>query len=130
MKIEDICLTIEQAEELKELGFCMNDTIFSYYGVYGGYELVKNSEKKGADCCRIIPTFLNSEMLDMLPNNIIFYTLEGYSNPLLNILKISHGEMWEICYAWENLHSFIVKRILLRDALYMTLLWLYNSYYR
>lgn len=72
LKLEDTCLTIEQAKELKELGVDFSNAIMAFIDFYDEnkheYELVRNMSIGAYD---IIPTLTNTEMLEMLPKVMI-----------------------------------------------------------
>jgi hypothetical protein len=73
LKLEDTCLTIEQAKELKELGVDFSNAIMAFIDFYDEnkheYELVRNMSIGAYD---IIPTLTNTEMLEMLPTETCF----------------------------------------------------------
>lgn len=123
LQLEDTCLTIEQAKELKELGVDMSNPIFAYCNSVNPnnasfkYELVRFYEEFKAD---LIPTLTNTEMLEMLPMKIGNAVYLGITKA--NFLSKRHGnyvldyyiEYRKPGYAPENSEI----EVLLRDVLF------------
>ena len=68
MKIEDICLTIEQARELKELGIDFSNSIYEFVETYDEYE----------DCNEVIICEREYVTLEreILPKNKLVFIIE------------------------------------------------------
>ena len=111
LTIEEQFLTLEQAKELQELGV----------DIYGNFEIdiddngFETIEKVGTfasdtfECYKkSIPTLSVAEMLEMLPDYIIF---SSYKNE------------WNIICNRED-NEFATSTVLLRDSLYAMLKWL------
>lgn len=114
LKLEDCCLTIEQAKELEELGVDLNDTMFSY--VVGKVKTTKEAEdikfhSKLIDkkVEKSYPTLSNTEMLEMLPNSAESVMLE-----------IHYWKGWNVRYYGIS----EVQSISLRDVLFETIKYL------
>ena len=111
LKLEDICLTIEQAKELENLGISLNDSVFM---------LLKNGKVVPSNINQIdewfnfytveINTLSNSEMLEMLPRYIEVVDLKGKCR----LAYLHVGKDW-VCYT--------VGETYLADG------YVYNSYY-
>ena len=73
MKLEDMCLTIKQARELKELGIDFSNSIYEFVETYDEYEDCNEviiCEREYVTIEReILPTLTNTEMLEMLPKD-------------------------------------------------------------
>ena len=110
LKLEDTCLTIEQAKELKELGVDFSNATMAFIDFYDEnkheYELVRNMSIGAYD---IIPTLTNTEMLEMLPTETCF-------------CKTDKGvEVWS---RWLEYDGSEQCEPLLRDALFEMIKWL------
>ena len=74
MKLEDMCLTLEQARELKELGIDFSNSIYEFVKTYDEYEDCNEviiCEREYVTIEReILPTLTVNEMLEMLPSKI------------------------------------------------------------
>ena len=72
-KLEDCCLTIEQAKELQALGINMDNCLMEFCSLkdLGDYHLLpKHKYENNFIRWKYIPTLTNTEMLEMLPENI------------------------------------------------------------
>jgi hypothetical protein len=79
MKLEETCLTIEQAKELEKLGINFSSSLYCFYGIAVSdrgklienisYELCLRKEKV-AGIVDTVPTLTNTELLDILPESI------------------------------------------------------------
>ena len=71
MKIEDMCLTIEQARELKELGIDFSNSMLCFYEIEGvmhiGYNGIIDYDETLGHTKQ--PTLTITEMLEMLPKD-------------------------------------------------------------
>lgn len=124
MTKEDTCLTFEQAQQLRELGINMDNAINEFVKVNDTYEL-----KFYVGTPTKYSTLTNTEMLDMLPEDI-----DGYA---LHIVK-SAG-FWNIYYMEDYCGSLYKIKLnnrildvesetfLLRDSLYEILRYLILS---
>jgi hypothetical protein len=129
LKLEDCCLTIEQAKELKKLGVNFGEPIFSYAATWEyedshfEYALVRYCKGVTED---MIPTLTNSEMLEMLPMKIEDAVYLGITKD--DFYSKRHGnyaldydiEYRKPNYAAENSEI----EILLRDALFKMIKYL------
>ena len=90
LKLEDCCLTVEQAKELKVLGIDMDNPLFEYIQLVSDKQYIEEPIEKrvlgkpflynntlstlvvgGNEMYELItPTLTNSEMLEMLPKEI------------------------------------------------------------
>lgn len=114
LKLEDYCLTIEQAKELQELGVNMSDT--SMIIIQDKQVVPRNilEIEEFFDFCRYdTPTLTNTEMLEMLPRYINF-------NKKLRIYKSKDGikNMWIVSYEKDGQGVYVKTAELLRDALF------------
>ena len=114
LKLEDYCLTIEQAKELQELGVNMSDT--SMIIIQDKQVVPRNilEIEEFFDFCRYdTPTLTNTEMLEMLPQYINF-------NKKLRIYKSKDGikNMWIVSYEKDGQGVYVKTAELLRDALF------------
>ena len=114
LKLEDYCLTIEQAKELQELGVNMSDT--SMIIIQDKQVVPRNilEIEEFFDFCRYdTPTLTNTEMLEMLPRYINF-------NKKLRIYKSKDGikNMWIVSYEKDGCGVYIKTGEILRDALF------------
>ena len=111
LKLEDNFLTIDQAKELEELGV----------DIYGNFEIdiddngFETIEKVGTFASdtfeyykKSIPTLSVAEMLEMLPDYIVF---SSYKNE------------WNIICNRED-NEFATSTVLLRDSLFEMIKWL------
>jgi hypothetical protein len=112
LRLEDICLTIDQVKELKKLGFDFGEPIFSYAATWEyenchfEYALVRYCKEFAKD---MIPTLTNTEMFEMLPTETCF-------------CKTDKGvEVWS---RWLEYDGSEQCEPLLRDALFEMLKWL------
>ena len=77
-KLEDCCLTIEQAKELQALGINMDNCLMEFCSLkdLGDYHLLpKHKYENNFIRWKYIPTLTNTEMLEMLPKEIDGYKL-------------------------------------------------------
>lgn len=122
LKLEDYCLTIEQAKELQELGVNMSDT--SMIIIQDKQVVPRNilEIEEFFDFCRYdTPTLTNTEMLEMLPRYINF-------NKKLRIYKSKDGikNMWIVSYEKDGQGVYVKTAELLRDALFEMIKFLKN----
>ena len=122
LKLEDYCLTIEQAKELQELGVNMSDT--SMIIIQDKQVVPRNilEIEEFFDFCRYdTPTLTNTEMLEMLPRYINF-------NTKLRIYKSKDGikNMWIVSYEKDGQGVYVKTAELLRDALFEMVKFLKN----
>ena len=107
MKLEDMCLTIEQARELKELGVDFSDACFAFLVVRNHSSLCRNDSTDD----RLVPTLTNTEMLEMLPKD--------------DSVQIYCCKTWDIVYFdYETRKNHESIFPLLRDALFDMVKWL------
>ena len=118
LKLEDCCLTIEQAKELQELGVNTKNSIYLYgedrMGDNEPLTLVLRNDVIGSlDIIKsrfdITGTLTNTEMLEMLPQYIYF-------NKKLRIYKDEN--MWIVSYEKDGQGVYVKTAELLRDALF------------
>lgn len=77
-KLEDCCLTIEQAKELQALGINMDNCLMEFCSLkdLGDYHLLpKHKYENNFIRWKYIPTLTNTEILEMLPKEIDGYKL-------------------------------------------------------
>ena len=77
-KLEDCCLTIEQAKELQALGINMDNCLMEFCSLkdLGDYHLLpKHKYENNFIRWKYISTLTNTEMLEMLPKEIDGYKL-------------------------------------------------------
>ena len=122
LKLEDYCLTIEQAKELQELGVNMSDT--SMIIIQDKQVVPRNilEIEEFFDFCRYdTPTLTNTEMLEMLPRYINF-------NKKLRIYKSKDGikNMWIVSYEKDGQGVYVKTAELLRDALFEMIKFIKN----
>ena len=121
-KLEDCCLTIEQAKEINKLGINTENSIYLYgedrMGDSEPLTLVMRSDViNSLDIIKtkfdITNTLTNTEMLEMLPQYINF-------NKKLRIYK-SQDEIkntWIVSYEKDGCGVYIKTGEILRDALF------------
>lgn len=118
LKLEDTCLTVEQAKELQSLGVEMKDTIMVYCDFNDQkheYELMINCDGVGLGACEVIPTLTNSEMMNMLPAK--YNQHEEYYH--LTIRPNYVGEYMIFYKRWEDdINGPHYCKGLLRDSLF------------
>ena len=121
-KLEDCCLTIEQTKELQALGIDFSRALMYYAAYNNNMKLwerdMKLYESDGEPIREVkdgifIPTFTNTEMLEMLPRYINF-------NKKLRIYKSKDGikNMWIVSYEKDGQGVYVKTAELLRDALF------------
>lgn len=118
IKLEDTCLTVEQAKELQALGVDMSDSLMvycDYYDQVHDYELLVNNSMATSYAYEVVNTLTNTEMMEMLPEKYI-YSYEDY------FFGISNNAMDEylVLYKryWNDITSPIFSNNLLRDSLF------------
>lgn len=119
LKLEDTCLTPEQAKELQALGIEMKDTLMVYCDFNDQkheYELMINCDGVGMGACEVIPTLTNSEIMKMLPGSIVINgnTYRLYISKI--IYYLAYFAMEDI-YTKDEADIYVSKK-LLRDALF------------
>ena len=120
MKIEDMCLTIEQARELKELGIDFSNSIYEFVETYDEYEDCNEviiCEREYVTIEReILPTLTVNEMLEMLPSKIKIGEYYYY-------LRIERGDVfWYVTYYNHEISNIYLSRTgLLRNVLFETI---------
>ena len=118
IKLEDTCLTVEQAKELQVLGVDMSDSLMvycDYYDQVHDYELLVNNSMATSYAYEVVNTLTNTEMMEMLPEKYI-YSYEDY------FFEISNNSMDEylVLYKryWNDITSPRFSNNLLRDSLF------------
>ena len=118
IKLEDTCLTVEQAKELQALGIDMSDSIMAYCDYYDqvhDYELLVNNSMATSYAYEVVNTLTNTEMMEMLPEKYI-YSYEDY------FFEISNNSMDEylVLYKryWNDITSPRFSNKLLRESLF------------
>ena len=124
MKLEDMCLTIEQARELKELGIDFSNSIYEFVETYDEYEDCNEviiCEREYVTIEReILPTLTNTEMLEMLPKVLNY---RGICND--NPLRLISGKQWSVLFHGPiNELDYESISDSLRDALFDMIKWL------
>ena len=124
MKLEDMCLTIEQARELKELGIDFSNSIYEFVETYDEYEDCNEviiCEREYVTIEReIFPTLTNTELLEMLPKVLDY---EGIRND--NPLRLTSGKQWSVLFHGPiNELDYESISDSLRDALFDMIKWL------
>ena len=120
MKLEDMCLTIEQARELKELGIDFSNSIYEFVETYDEYEDCNEviiCEREYVTIEReILPTLTVNEMLEMLPSKIKIGEYYYY-------LRIERGDVfWYVTYYNHEISNIYLSRTgLLRNVLFETI---------
>ena len=122
MKLEDMCLTLEQARELKELGVDFSNSMLCFYEIGGvmhiGYKGIIDYDKTLGHTKQ--PTLTITEMLEMLPK-VLDYGGICNEQPLWLI----SGKQWSLLFhdpVIELDHESISDS--LRDALFDMIKWL------
>jgi hypothetical protein len=146
MKLEDTCLTIEQAKKLKKLGINFNNSLECFYGIAINEkgELFKNinydlcpRKEKVDSIVDVVPTLTNTEMLEMLPKEITPME-DGYLMPYSLFYdghSLGYIEWWgkekgryKINILedgdYPNEEEIYLKKWNLRDALFEIIKWL------
>lgn len=120
-----MCLTVEQAKELKELGFDLKDTIMVYCNFNdqnNDYKLMINHDVAELGACEVIPTLTNTEMIDMLPSEI----KTELGNAIFKISKYSNDDEFKDIKYYVSYEIYIKDTVcykayfkpLLRDTLF------------
>ena len=118
IKLEDTCLTVEQAKELQSLGVDMSESLMvhcDYYDQVHDYELLVNNSMATSYAYEVVNTLTNTEMMEMLPNKYINNIWEHF----LSIEKNDNTEHVILYKRWEN--DCVSPRFnnkLLRDSLF------------
>lgn len=121
LKLEDCFLTYEQVKELQELGVDMSKSCLLLYRY--GFPVIRDSiertlkqaKKMGLKVDEYIPTLTNTEMLEMLPENL--FGFDGYD---LQIIK-ERNNTWTVRYCkYDGKNKVFYDRTAnkLRDALF------------
>ena len=125
LKLEDCCLTIEQAKELQELGVNMSGT--SMIIIQDKQVVPRNilEIEEFFDFCRYdTPTLTNTEMLEMLPQYTFFNKKLRIYNKKLRIYKDENR--WLVSYEKDGWRNLCYTAELLRDALFEMIKFLKN----
>ena len=139
LKLEDYCLTVEQAKELKELGIDMDNPLFEYIQLVNDKQYIEPIEKRvlgkpflynntlstlvvgGNKMYELVtPTLTNTEMLEMLPKEIDGYKLN------FNIGYFRNGDD-KYYIGYLKTYSAPLKELestLLRNSLFGMIKWL------
>ena len=127
IKLEDACLTVEQAKELQALGVDMSDSIMAYCDYYDqvhDYELLMNNNLSTPYAYEVVNTLTNTEMLEMLPKKYI-HSYEDY------FFEISNNSLEEylVLYKryWDDTTSTRFRSKLLRDSLFEIIKYLKSN---
>ena len=124
LKLEDVCLTVEQAKELQALDIEMKDTAMVFCDFNDQkheYELMINCDGVGLGACEFIPTLTNSEMLGMIPTKYVYHDDYTYLT-----VGLHDDGGYEVFYKrWLNdTEGPHFCNPLLRDSLFEMLKWL------
>ena len=117
-KLEDCCLTIEQAKELQALGINMDNCLMEFCSLkdLGDYHLLpKHKYENNFIRWKYIPTLTNTEMLEMLPK----YIKETIFGCNFDVSK--NDGIWIVVYRTndsEQLEHKAFHSEYLRDALF------------
>ena len=122
MKLEDMCLTLEQARELKELGVDFSNSMLCFYEIEGvmhiGYNGIIDYDETLGHTKQ--PTLTITEMLEMLPKVLDYGGIRNEQPLWLTLGKqwsvLFHGPINELDY--ESISDS------LRDALFDMIKWL------
>ena len=122
LKLEDYCLTVEQAKELKELGIDMDNPLFEYIQLVNDKQYIEPIEKRvlgkpflynntlstlvvgGNEMYELItPALTNSEMLEMLPASIESVMLEihywhGWNVRYYGITEVQDSSLRDVLF--------------------------------
>jgi hypothetical protein len=129
LKLEDCCLTIEQAKELEELGVDFSNANFAFINVINPYnstfkhEITKYYVELRND---LIPTLSVAEMMEMLPMDIEAKS-KKYGNQTVYLSIDRHSVMYFVSGQEFERGLYIYKSFekpLLRDALFEAIRWL------
>ena len=113
MKLEDMCLTLEQARKLKELGIDFSNSMLCFYEIEGvmhiGYNGIIDYDETLGHTKQ--PTLTITEMLEMLPKD--------------DSVQIYCCKTWDIVYFdYETRKNHESMFQLLRDSLFDMIKWL------
>ena len=133
LKLEDTCLTVEQAKELQKLGVDFSEPIHHFYryieekgsrNIVGPWLII--NEKVCQTCgmgskSEFVPTLTNSEMMNMLP--VKYNQYEEYYH--LTMRPNYVGEYMIFYKRWEDdVNGPSYCKGLLRDSLFETIKYL------
>ena len=125
LKLEDTCLTVEQAKELQKIGVEMKDTAMVYCDFNDQiheYELMINCDGIGIGACEVVPTLTNTEMFDMLITKYIYHD-DNYM-----YLNVTHNDSGNYDVFFKRLLSDIegphYTDKLLRDSFFYMVMFL------
>ena len=118
IKLEDTCLTVEQAKVLQSLGIDMSDSLMvycDYYEQVHDYELLVNNSMATSYAYEVVNTLTNTEIIEMLPEKYS-YSYEDY------FFEISNNSMDEYLVLYKRYRDDIASprfsNKLLRDSLF------------
>lgn len=119
IKLEDTCLTVEQAKELQELGVDMSDSIMvycDYYDQVHDYELLMNNNLSTSYAYEVVNTLTNTEILEMLPPKFVYHDKDAY----LGVRTDDDSGEYEFYYKrWINdCEGPMFHNKLIRDSLF------------
>ena len=122
MKLEDMCLTIEQARELKELGIDFSNSMLCFYEIEGvmyiGYNGIFDYDETLGHTKQ--PTLTITEMLEMLPKVLDYGGIRD-EQPLW----LTSGKQWSVLFHGPiNELDYESISDSLRDALFDMIKWL------
>ena len=122
LKLEDYCLTVEQAKELKELGVDMDNSLFEYIQLVNDKQYIEPIEKRilgkpflynntlstlvvgGNKMYELVtPTLTNTEMLEMLPASVESVMLEihywsGWNIRYYGITEVQDSSLRDVLF--------------------------------
>ena len=87
IKLEDTCLTVEQAKVLQSLGIDMSESLMvhcDYYDQVHDYELLVNNSMATSYAYEVVNTLTNTEMMEMLPNKFVYHDSDSYFSTIIN----------------------------------------------
>ena len=119
IKLEDTCLTVEQAKELQELGVDMSDSLMvycDYYDQVHDYELLMNNNLSTSYAYEVVNTLTNTEILEMLPQKFVYHDKDAY----LGVRTDDDSGEYEFYYKrWINdCEGPMFHNKLIRDSLF------------
>ena len=123
LKLEDYCLTVEQAKELKKLGIDMDNPLFEYIQLVNDKQYIEEAVEKrvlgkpflynntlstlvvgGNEMYELVtPTLTNTEMLKMLPHSIESSMLEihywsGWNIRYYGIIEVQDSSLRDVLF--------------------------------
>ena len=118
IKLEDTCLTVEQAKELQALGIDMKGSLMVYCDFNDQvheYELLANNNPQLFGPCEVVNTLTNTEMLEMLP-----YKYEYKEDEFFSEIERNKDMNFIVFYGRDNidLEGPCYHSKLLRDCLF------------